>query len=217
MRPFYLHLQIQLGMTVMSRRLCFAVLAFAIAGKMFAAAGAGAAEISFFERKGNSATEKTERILIVSGQILPGTFNRFRQSLVRHKPDLVVLEGPGGLLLEAVLMGTEIRRRGISTVVRANRSCSSACAVAYLAGESRYAGPRAAIGLHAATDRRGNPDPVATSFMHAYLRDLVIPEQMLDSWLVPARQELRWLTKSERRLLRIQPYPDKAWRSKPTS
>jgi hypothetical protein len=142
-----------------------------------------------------------QHALILSGPMVPGTYQRFRAFLENGDPQFVVLDGPGGQLIEAVLIGTEIRRRGLSTVVRANRSCASACAVAYLAGKQKYAGSGAAIGLHPASNRSGHFDASATELMFAYLRDMGVPAGLLQAKLSPAT--IWWLSGSDRRALKI--------------
>jgi hypothetical protein len=153
------------------------------------------------EASGSSVAPTKQHALFLSGPMVPGTYQRFRASLQNGDPQFVVLDGPGGHLVEAVLIGTEIRRRGLSTVVRANRSCASACAVAYLAGKQKYAGSGAAIGLHPASDRSGYFDTSATELMFAYLRDMGVPTRLLKAKLTPAT--IWWLSGSDRRTLGI--------------
>ena len=69
-------------------------------------------------------------------------------------PELVVIDGPGGVLGEAILIGEEIRRRHLDTLVAAHHSCASACAVVFLSGHTRYLGAGATVGLHSASYRR---------------------------------------------------------------
>jgi hypothetical protein len=57
------------------------------------------------------------------------------------------LESPGGVLTEGYRMATAIRDRRLVTHVA--RGCSSACVVAYAAGEERWLAPAGRLGLHA--------------------------------------------------------------------
>lgn len=62
------------------------------------------------------------------------------------KPTLM-LESPGGLLLDGIRLGEEVRRQAFRTVTR--YECASSCALIFMGGVERtLVGSRAAIGLH---------------------------------------------------------------------
>jgi len=67
----------------------------------------------------------------------------------------LMLESPGGALLEGIDLGKEVRIRGWRTITRYD--CASACALIFLGGTERVlVGSRARIGLHQpATTRSG--------------------------------------------------------------
>jgi membrane-bound ClpP family serine protease len=145
-------------------------------------------------------------VLMVSGVIGPGSYDEFRAAVSRARPEIVVIEGPGGVLGEAILIGEEIRRRSLDTLVAAHRSCASACAVVFLSGHTRYLGAGAVVGLHSASYADGRADPEATQVMAAYLRQVGVPTSTLRRMAQTAPSDIRWLTRSEQQAIGIRAY-----------
>lgn len=158
----------------------------------------GLAERNAAKRAADEAT-----VLMVSGVIGPGSYDQFRSAIERSKPQLVVLEGPGGILGEALLIGEEVRRRQLNTMVGPNRSCASACAVVFLSGHTKYLASGAAVGLHSASFADGRADPEATELMAAYLRAVGVPSTTLERMALTAPDKIRWLTRPEQEALNI--------------
>lgn len=154
--------------------------------------------------RSRSAGEET--VLLVSGVIGPGAHDQFRAALSRGTARLVVLDGPGGVLGEALLIGEEVRRRHLSTLVAPHRRCASACAVVFLSGRTKYLGAGAAVGLHSASYADGRADPEATELMAAYLRQVGVPTSTLRRMASTAPNQIRWLTSSEQRAIGIKAY-----------
>jgi hypothetical protein len=91
-----------------------------------------------------------------------------------NKPLILLLESPGGLVLDAIDLAERVRARGLRTVARYR--CASACSLVFLGGVERVLwGSRAAIGLHQAKDydcdRFGTS--LGTHRIRDYLRDVV--------------------------------------------
>jgi len=149
-----------------------------------------------------------ETVLLVTGVIGPGAHRQFQAALFQAQPKLVVLDGPGGILGEAILIAEEVRRRGLSTLVSRNRSCASACAIVFLSGRTKYMGAGASIGLHSASYADGRADPEATELMAAYLSGLGVPDGTLRRMARTAPSDIRWLTQAEQRAVGIRPYED---------
>ena len=156
--------------------------------------------------QGGTSVE-SETVLLVSGVIGPGAHHQFAAALSRGSTDLVVLDGPGGVLGEALLIAEEVRRRQLNTLVAPNRSCASACAIVFLSGRDKYLGAGAAVGLHAASYADGRADPEATELMADYLRQLGVPDSTLRRMAATAPSDIRWLTPAEQRVIGIQSYP----------
>ena len=145
-----------------------------------------------------------DTVLVMQGTINLGAYREFLRAVSRTKPDLVIMEGPGGVLGEAMMIADEIRARRIDTLVSPNRSCASACAVIFLAGRTKYLGRGAAVGLHSARFRDGRRSREGTTIMAAYLRRLGVPQSILRRMERTAPSEIAWLSRSDQRALRIQ-------------
>lgn len=155
---------------------------------------------------GSAALYNGPAALLISGVIGPGAYEEFRDAIARNPSAIVVLDGPGGFLGEALLIGEEIRRRRLDTLVAQNRRCASACAVVYLSGRTKYLGSGAAVGLHAASYADGRADAEATEVMAAYLRQVGVPTATLRRMARTAPSDIRWLTADEKRAIGIRPY-----------
>jgi hypothetical protein len=140
--------------------------------------------------------------LMISGVIGPGTYQHFISAVQREQPETVVLEGPGGLVFEAILIGTEIHRRGIATHIPGHRSCASACAIIFLSGQSKSLGPGSSIGLHAAANN-GSADVSGTRLMTEYLRRVGVPSSLLRRVATVPPDDIYWLSRSEQQAMRI--------------
>jgi hypothetical protein len=112
----------------------------------------------------------------VKGEINKGDADAFRpeafSKIQLHKHVFVVLESNGGVAMEALNIGTAIRKMDFDTVVFDNKTCASACALIWLAGHYRWAGPKASIGFHAIYYGEGNVSSGGNALVGAYLREL---------------------------------------------
>jgi hypothetical protein len=169
----------------------------------------------FYASLGGAATGNAESgadltegrtALLVTGVIGPGSYEEFRAAVARSTPELVVIDGPGGVLGEALLIGEEVRRRHLSTLVSSHRSCASACAVVFLSGRTRYVGDGAVVGLHSASFADGRADPEATAVMADYLREVGVPSATLRRMSHTAPSDIRWLTAAEKKAMGIRTY-----------
>ena len=151
----------------------------------------------------NAQAHRNDLSIRITGVIGPGTYHRFMDELRRKQPSVVMVDGPGGRVLEAMMIGTEIRRRGISTVLPGNHSCASACALIYLSGAKRYIGPQASIGLHSAANH-GRDDESGTTMMARYLSGMGVPSAIVKKMAATPSSGIRWLTAAEQRTLGLQ-------------
>ena len=147
-----------------------------------------------------------QTILVMSGVIGPGSYQAFRRIVARSRPDLVVLQGPGGILREAIRIGNEIRARGLGTAVGAHSSCASACAVVFLSGQTKYLGNHAAVGLHMARYADGRRSPVGTEIMAQYLSRVGVPDRILARMSRTAPDDIAWLSRADQKALNIRSF-----------
>ena len=199
----------------MARGSVLRVMAAAIAALVLFAAQPAAADESlrneFYNSLGKGHASRGDiaegpTVLLVTGMIGPGSYAEFRSALAQGNPELVIIDGPGGILEEALLIGQEVRRRQLSTLVGSNRQCASACAVVFLSGRTRYVGAGAVIGLHSASYADGRVDPAATAVMADYLRRVGVPSSTLKRMARTAPSDIRWLTKAEQKAIGIRPF-----------
>ncbi len=91
--------------------------------------------------------QRDGRAVLFTGGINDGAADALEQAL-RKTPGAttVVLRSEGGWLREGALVAEVIRRHRLHTYVE--RTCASACTIAFLAGDDRAAAPGARIGFH---------------------------------------------------------------------
>jgi hypothetical protein len=105
--------------------------------------------------------------ITITGQIDPNDFETFKIKAGPLAKADVWLSSPGGDLQAAIKIGEFVRLRGWSTFVSAG--CSSACALIWLAGISRYMTDAARIGFHAASvngQEKGSGNAVIGAYMN---------------------------------------------------
>jgi hypothetical protein len=108
--------------------------------------------------------------IVLSGEIVMGDETAFH-ALAETLPNAVVITtGPGGRVNPALQIGSEIRARGWSTLVPADAKCASACALIWLAGQTRMLGAGGQIGFHALAMIQKDGQRTETHDMDAALR-----------------------------------------------
>jgi len=88
--------------------------------------------------------------LMATGTITPGSSQAFAAEVERRGDYVktVVLNSPGGSVVDALAMGRLIRERKFATEVEAGKYCASSCPLMFAGGIERRAGDRAVIGVH---------------------------------------------------------------------
>jgi len=88
--------------------------------------------------------------LMANGTITPGSSQAFAAEVERRGDYVktVVLNSPGGSVVDALAMGRLIRERKFATEVEAGKHCASSCPLMFAGGIERRAGDRAVIGVH---------------------------------------------------------------------
>lgn len=139
----------------------------------------------------------------IVGEVENGDYLQFLAIVKSTKLDLVVLDSPGGLVDEALLIGAEIRRRGLNTFIYADRSCASACALMFLSGRTKYARYGASLGLHSSAYLDGTPSIEGTAAMGSYLASIGTPASIIEKMSNTAPMNMHWLTDQEKRELSL--------------
>jgi hypothetical protein len=87
--------------------------------------------------------------ILMTGVIAVGDEVRFHALAATLSQAIVITTGPGGSVYAALMIGSETRSRGWSTLVPHDAQCASACSLIWLAGTRRLLGTNAEIGFHA--------------------------------------------------------------------
>lgn len=88
--------------------------------------------------------------LKLTGTIDPGSALRFRTEIEQRGEYVktVVLDSPGGSVMDALEIGALIQEKGLATKVAAGNLCASSCPIIFASGTERLASPDSAIGVH---------------------------------------------------------------------
>ncbi|MBR1201025.1 hypothetical protein JQ609_33885 [Bradyrhizobium sp. AUGA SZCCT0169] len=88
--------------------------------------------------------------LIANGTITPGISQAFAAEIGKRGDYIktVVLNSPGGSVVDALAMGRLIREKNLATEIEAGKYCASSCPLMFAGGAERRAGDKAVIGVH---------------------------------------------------------------------
>ena len=112
-----------------------------------------------------------------------------------RKQVIVTLVSYGGSINPALQIGDLIRKRGLSTFVPGDRTCTSACALIWLAGVPRTVGDTPQIGFHAIYDpTTRQPTGAGNAVVGAYLRDLGVGYKAIVFMTRKGPTSVEWLT-----------------------
>jgi hypothetical protein len=160
---------------------------------LFAATATQAADIKFLipERENHPA------IVTFHGPLKAGDENTFHNVTLGVQHAVVFLDCPGGDLTAAIDIGWSIRQRNFPTALTDNAICSSACAIIWLAGTTRYLGVDSRIGFHSAAVRTKDGykrSDSANRRVAAYLEHLGYPPHLIDYMTEAEPQFFTWLS-----------------------
>src|SRR5262245_44681909 len=136
------------------------------------------------------------------GTINDGDFKTFKEKTDQifgaghpKKQVIVTLVSYGGRAEAALQIGDWIRKRGMSTFVPGDRTCTSACALIWLAGVPRTVGNTPQIGFHAIYDpTTRQPTGAGNAVVGAYLRDLGVGYKAIVFMTRKGPTGVEWLT-----------------------
>lgn len=156
---------------------------------------ANCADISKVKGKG----DKIDQIFI-KGEITDEDAKTFKQIALATERAVVLFDSPGGLLMPAIEIGKAIKLKGFGTAV-IDSNCTSACAMAWIAGQPRMISKGASVGFHAAytEDASGRqvPNSVANALVGSYLNNLGLNEKVVAFVTSAGPDQVRWLNKKE--------------------
>ncbi len=147
------------------------VIAASLATVGMAVASAGTADGALIERLETLAGPD---VVMVAGDISPGDDMEFLSAVEGVESAVVLFRGPGGDPIAAMNIGTVIAEREYATAIVPDSRCASGCALAWLAGNTRFMAPDARLSLTV----DDNPTEAAPStaalggLVRNYLRDI---------------------------------------------
>ena len=167
--------------------------------------GSAAKAMTFSLTSGGACAE--HRCVRADGDIDERTleaFTAFTRQAHLGPGAVVVLNSPGGNVLQSLLLGKAIRQQGFSTAVEGESACASACAFVFLGGVERSAGPSARIGVHQISAPAGALGDLSAadgewlvSLVAVYVKDRGGDLSVLIPALRTAPCDMHWLSPSE--------------------
>jgi len=145
---------------------------------------------------------KNGRVVIqISGQIAPGDADIFisvvKQANAAGKAvESVQLNSSGGKLFEGARLAAAIKFGKMSTTVAQGAVCASACFLAFAAGDPKFVGYGALIGVHKASDKDGRETEAsgaATLSMAGFAKELGVPSAIIARMSSTSAKKIAWL------------------------
>jgi hypothetical protein len=162
--------------------------ALALAAGGFAAPASAAIE--------HSTLDRGVEAIIIRGDIVDGDDARFGDLSRRYPRAVVYLESAGGSLVPAIEIGKLVHIRHHTTAVLDGSTCTSACALIWIAGTPRYLGPDAHLGFHASYYDEGGrlvETGVGNAMVGHYLAQLELSEDAAVFATIASPYEINWL------------------------
>ena len=157
--------------------------------------GSGAAA----DMKPEKVPDSALHLVRITGEFEKSDYPKFMRAVAKLPLLFVVVlfNSPGGDLDSALSIGEEIKHRGFSTAVEAGAICASACALAWLAGDTRYMEPSSKIGFHAAYVREGQKaveKGEGNALVGAYLERLGLSSDAIRYITRASPSDVQWLS-----------------------
>jgi len=134
--------------------------------------------------------------IYVTGEIFEADQATFAALAEQYPRAVLFLDSPGGSLVPAIEIGKLVRQKGYATVVLDEGTCSSACALIWLAGKPRYLQGAGHLGFHASYSEEGGQlveTGLGNAMVGHYLSQLGLPEEAVVFATSASPYELTWL------------------------
>jgi hypothetical protein len=140
-------------------------------------------------------------VITLSGQIITGDSDIFISEIQRANAagksvENVQLNSAGGRLIEGVKLAAAVREAKISTTVGQGAVCASACFLIFAAGDPKFVGDGARIGVHKASEKGGREtmsSGAATEAMAHFARELGVPSSIVSRMVRTPSKQIGWL------------------------
>lgn len=134
---------------------------------------------------------------VLKGKISQGDAAVFNAATAPYKHVILVLDSPGGNLIEGLEIGRAVHQREMATGVAENMVCASACALIWAAGSYKAMAPNSLIGFHAAwenSDGETVVSSVGNALVGAYLQSIGFTETGIVFATIAGPDEINWMT-----------------------
>lgn len=135
--------------------------------------------------------------IVISGDIVEGDDAQFGELSRRFPRAVVYLDSAGGALVPAIEIGKLLRAHHHATAVLDGSTCTSACALIWVAGTPRYLGAQGHLGFHASYSDEGGrlvETGVGNAMVGHYLSQLDLPEDAAVFATIASPYQINWLT-----------------------
>jgi len=135
--------------------------------------------------------------IFITGDILNGDDERFGDLSQRYPNAVVYLQSAGGALVPAIEIGKLVHARHHATAVLDGSTCTSACALIWIAGAPRYLGAEGHLGFHASYSDEGGrlvETGVGNAMVGHYMAQLDLSEDAAVFATIASPYEINWLT-----------------------
>jgi hypothetical protein len=169
------------------------------------ASAASAASIVAVSRDNGSV------VIRVTGMIERGDSDAFLHAIRvtaddRKSIERVQLNSTGGNLGEGARLAEIIKQERLATVVGAGAVCASACFLLFAAGEQKYVGANARIGVHKAAEKGGVESKIsgqANVLMAGIATGLGVPRQIVARMMSTSPRQIAWLDARDLQLMGV--------------
>lgn len=143
--------------------------------------------------------------MFINGEIKPGDFKKFRKVIAYYTDagftiDALLLNSPGGAVVDAAGMAFTIKSSGADTVVGKDQLCASSCFMLFAAGKNRYLIDSSRVGVHQISlGGQSNLKSLGLSVQMSDMYDFFhIPENISYRMLKTPPSQVYWLTPADK-------------------
>jgi len=145
----------------------------------------------------HSSLDRGVEAIVISGDIVEGDDTQFADLSRRYPRAVVYLQSAGGALVPAIEIGKLVHARHHATAVLDGSTCTSACALIWIAGAPRYLGAEGHLGFHASYSDEGGrlvETGVGNAMVGHYMAQLDLSEDAAVFATIASPYEINWLT-----------------------
>jgi len=139
----------------------------------------------------------------ITGKIVTGDADKFERLANSFQGMAIVgLESPGGIVVEGLIMGELIHKKGFATGVPDNATCASTCGLIWIAGSRRFLSTTSRVGFHAASID-GEVTSTGNALIGAYLTRMDLSYAAVTYLTNASPDSMAWLHPDEARKVGI--------------